>query len=139
MLANVYVAPSPAEPKDNGLERDMPFVFIVNDPVVGLQSKLIEPNVIPEPKVIFALTSIVPFVPALRVPVNPEVLKLRQAPPPVLRGTIADPLFASKKTSSEVVGTAAPPIPPEVVDHFNPAVPSQALVSKSTQYLLAIL
>jgi hypothetical protein len=33
-----------------------------------------------------------------------------------------------KKTASAVVGTEAPPAPPEVVAHLVPAVPSQAAV-----------
>ena len=35
---------------------------------------------------------------------------------------------ALKKTSSAAVGTGAPPAPPDVADHFVPAVPSQFAV-----------
>lgn len=44
---------------------------------------------------------------------------------------------ASKNTSSAVVGTLAPPGPPEVVAHFVPAVPSQFAVPP-TQYRSAM-
>ncbi len=36
-----------------------------------------------------------------------------------------EPELASKNTASDVVGTDAPPEPPDVVDHLLPAVPFQ--------------
>ena len=48
------------------------------------------------------------------------------------------PEFASKNTSSNSVGTDAPPAPPDVADHFVPAVLSYVSVPP-TQYLLAMI
>lgn len=42
--------------------------------------------------------------------------------------TVTAPLAASKNTSSEVVGTACPPAPPEVSAHLEPAVEFQTSV-----------
>jgi hypothetical protein len=79
--------------------------------------------------------TVIAAVPA-NVPVNPvqlmdlaPVLPLEMVQVPVDRFV--------KKTSSALVGTLAPPPPPDVVDHLVPAVPSQAAVPP-TQYLSAI-
>jgi hypothetical protein len=63
----------------------------------------------------------------VRVPANPVQLMLRA---PVLPVAIVQvPVeAASKNTSSAVVGTEAPPAPPDVAAHLVPAVPSQLAV-----------
>jgi hypothetical protein len=70
------------------------------------------------------------------VPVNP-VQSIDNAP--VLPAEIVQvPVDRSvKNTASALVGTDAPPPPPDVVDHLVPAVPSHAAVPP-TQYLSAI-
>jgi hypothetical protein len=89
----------------------------------------------PEPRVIPPLT-VIESLPA-KVPVNPVVSKERHPVFPV--AIVHTPeLLESKKTSSEDVGIAAPPNPPEVVDHFTPAVPSQSAFIGDTQNRLAI-
>jgi hypothetical protein len=95
--------------------------------------------VIPEPIVRDPATLIAEFPPdPANVPVNPVKLRDRQSTPPeTLTVTVTAPLFASKNTSSEEVGTASPPAPPEVAAHLEPAVASQFAVPP-TQYLLAI-
>ena len=42
--------------------------------------------------------------------------------------TVPEPDAASKNTSSVLVGTAAPPAPPDVVAHFVPAIASHDAV-----------
>jgi hypothetical protein len=65
-------------------------------------------------------------VPA-NVPVNPVQL-MDLAPVFPLEMVQVPEEVASKKTSSALVGTAAPPAPPTVSAHFVPAVPSHAAV-----------
>jgi hypothetical protein len=75
-------------------------------------------------------------VPDVSCPVNPvHVTDLAMAVPRI--ATVLPPEFASKNTSSDDVGTAAPPAPPDVVDHLVPAVPSQ-FAAPPTQYLFAM-
>jgi hypothetical protein len=62
-----------------------------------------------------------------RVPVYPVVLRFKHEAVAVIV-TVTAPLLASKNTSSDDVGTAWSPVPPEVSDHFEPAVPSQFAV-----------
>jgi hypothetical protein len=70
------------------------------------------------------------------VPVKPvQLTDLADTLPKVI--VLVPRLSASKNTSSAAVGAAAPPIPPDVVAHFRPAVPSQVAVPP-TQNLLAI-
>jgi hypothetical protein len=62
-----------------------------------------------------------------KVPVNPVLSRSAQlVTSNVPQLIVPDPEFASKKTLSEDVGTDDPPEPPEVVDHFDPAVLSQS-------------
>lgn len=69
------------------------------------------------------------------VPVNPVKFRLRQfAVAATVQVTAPD--AASKNTSSALVGTDAPPAPPDVVAHLVPAVPSQ-FADPPTQYLSA--
>jgi len=80
--------------------------------------------------------TVIAAVPAI-VPVKPVQLIDKAPVLPVAIVTV--PVDAtSKKTASAVVGTDAPPAPPDVVAHFVPAVPSQDAVPP-TQYLSAIL
>lgn len=70
------------------------------------------------------------------VPVNPvQVMDLAPVLPVEMVQVPVE--AASKKTSSALVGTLAPPAPPDVADHLVPAVPSQFAVPP-TQYLSAI-
>lgn len=71
-----------------------------------------------------------------RVPVNPVQSNVEQTAPDA-SVTVTAPDAASRKTSSEVVGAAAPEAPPEVVDHLLPAVPSH-VAEPPTQYLAAM-
>lgn len=72
----------------------------------------------------------------VNVPVNPvQVIDLAPVLPVEMVQVPVE--AASKKTSSALVGTLAPPAPPDVVDHLVPAVPSQFAVPP-TQYLFAI-
>lgn len=65
-------------------------------------------------------------VPA-NVPVNPVQVIERQLTE-MDTVTVTEPEAASKNTSSALVGTDAPPAPPDVVAHLVPAVPSQLAV-----------
>jgi hypothetical protein len=70
------------------------------------------------------------------VPVNPVQL-MDLAPVLPVEMVQGPEEVASKNTSSALVGTLAPPAPPDVADHLVPAVPSQFAVPP-TQYLSAI-
>jgi hypothetical protein len=71
------------------------------------------------------------------VPVNP--VQLIDLAPVFPAAIVTVPVeLELKKTSSAVVGTEAPPAPPDVADHLVPAVPSQFAVPP-TQYLSAML
>ena len=62
------------------------------------------------------------------VPVNPvQLIDLAPVLPVAIVTTLA-PDAALKNTSSDDVGMAAPPEPPDVADHLVPAVPSQLAV-----------
>ncbi len=63
----------------------------------------------------------------VRVPANPVQLMLRAPvlPVAIVQVPLDEP---SKNTSSAVVGTEAPPAPPDVAAHLVPAVPSQLAV-----------
>ena len=61
------------------------------------------------------------------VPVKPVQVKFLQLTEELIV-TVTAPELASKKTSSFAVGTASPPTPPLVADHFEPAVLSQLAV-----------
>jgi hypothetical protein len=61
------------------------------------------------------------------VPVKPVKVRFLQFPVAV-RVQVIVPDAASKNTSSALVGTDAPPGPPDVADHLVPAVPSQLAV-----------
>ena len=79
--------------------------------------------------------TVIAAVPA-NVPVNP--VQLMDLAPVLPLEMVQVPVeLASKKTSSALVGTLAPPAPPDVVDHLVPAVPFYASVPP-TQYLSAI-
>jgi hypothetical protein len=70
----------------------------------------------------------------VNVPVNPVQL-IDWAPKfPDAIVTVFAPDAALRKTGSTTPGTVAPPAPPELVAHFDPAVPSQESVPP-TQYL----
>jgi hypothetical protein len=71
------------------------------------------------------------------VPVNPVQFKLRHTLLLRLRETLTVPDAALRNTSSAEVGTDAPPVPPDVVAHLVPAVPSHVAVPP-TQYLSAM-
>jgi hypothetical protein len=109
----------------------LPAVVTVNDPLAAENPKrLVFVQVIPaeavkEPK-------IENDPDPARVPVNPAKVMLRQAAEEIVQVTAPD--APSKNTSSEDVGTAWPPAPPEVNAHLVPAVPSQFAVPP-TQYL----
>jgi hypothetical protein len=63
----------------------------------------------------------------VNVPVKPVQLMLLAPVLPV--AILHEPVeLEVKNTSSAVVGTEAPPAPPDVVAHFVPAVPSQFAV-----------
>jgi hypothetical protein len=65
-------------------------------------------------------------VPA-KVPENPvQLIDFATLDPEIVQ--VTTPEAALKKTSSAAVGTDAPPAPPDVADHFVPAVPSQFAV-----------
>jgi hypothetical protein len=70
------------------------------------------------------------------VPVNPVQLMDLAPVLPLEMVQVPEDRFV-KNTSSALVGTLAPPPPPDVVDHLVPAVPSQFAVPP-TQYLSAI-
>lgn len=112
-----------------------PFVVIEAVEVDFIAKRPFDESAIPEEKVSEPYMSVEAVFP--NVPVKPVKFKLRQLPvvEPV---TVTAPLAASKNTSSELVGTAEPPPPPEVVAHFVPAVASHVDVPP-TQYLFAIL
>jgi hypothetical protein len=111
--------------KEQGI--DFPFVVILKVPEGALKN-----NVVASVHVIAAETvrppSIMMFVLPAKVPVKPVKLRLRQLAVAVWTVQVTAPDAASKKTSSDVVGTACPPAPPEVKAHLVPAVPSQDAV-----------
>ncbi len=115
---------------------DLPLEVIVLVPEVALNVK-----VLPEVSVIADTNVKSPdiFTPLeiCKVPVYPEKSKFFVVAG-LLIMTVTAPLLASKNTSSDVVGTACPPAPPEVKAHFVPAVASQ-LSEPPTQYLFAII
>ena len=79
--------------------------------------------------------TVIPELPA-KVPVNPvQLIDLA----PVLPDEIVQVPVERfvKNTSSALVGTEAPPAPPDVVAHLVPTVPSQFAVPP-TQYLSAM-
>lgn len=89
--------------------------------------------VIPAESVMLPATVIV--TDPAKVPVNPvQLMDLAPVLPELMVQVPVDRLV--KNTSSAVVGTLAPPAPPDVVDHLVPAVPSQFAVPP-TQYLSA--
>ena len=78
------------------------------------------------------------LVPKAIVPVNPVIVRFEQVATPAPMVTVLAPEAASKNTVSLVVGTAEPPIPPDVVDHLSRAIPSHEAVPP-TQYLFATI
>lgn len=90
-------------------------------------------NVIPAAKVM--LPKLVNTPDPVIDPVNPVQFKLLQVALVIVQVPVE---AASKKTSSALVGTLAPPAPPDVVAHLVPAVPSQFAVPP-TQYLSAMI
>jgi hypothetical protein len=64
----------------------------------------------------------------VNVPVNPVKFRDLQTTLAVVFVTVTAPEAPSKNTSSEAVGTAEPPPPPDVVAHLEPAVESQLAV-----------
>src|SRR4051812_13859557 len=63
--------------------------------------------------------------PPVNVAVDPVVVKLWQTAVDELIVMVPPPLLALKTTSSAVVGTLAPPAPPDVADQCVVSVPSQ--------------
>jgi hypothetical protein len=113
-----------------------PIVFpaVVNVPVPFNVSVPLYVNVIPATSVTLPDT-VMAALPA-NVPVNPVQLMDLAPVLPLEMVQVPEDRFV-KKTSSALVGTLAPPPPPDVVAHLVPAVPSQAAVPP-TQYLSAI-
>jgi hypothetical protein len=119
----------PVKVKD---EKDLPALVMV-----AVLSIVITPPlyVIPGTSVMLPETvkGAVPFI----VPVNPVQL-IDRAPVLAPKSVqVMAPEAASKNTSSALVGTDAPPAPPDVVAHLVPAVVFQLLVPP-TQNLSAI-
>jgi hypothetical protein len=108
------------------LERATPFVVIVAEVVAPKVMFPVSASVIDAESVRFPVGANVFALPA-KVPVKPVKSMLWQAPPPAAHVTMP-PECVSKNTSSELVGTVAPPAPPDVVDHFDAAVESHDAV-----------
>jgi hypothetical protein len=101
---------------------------VVNVPVPVIVIVPVKPV---EPLMVEAITKLPATVnepEPVKFPVNPVQVTDFAPVFPAEIVTVLAPELALKKTSSAVVGMAAPPVPPEVVDHLVPAVPSHAAV-----------
>ena len=124
-LLRVHVAVLAAFPKITE-----PIVFPDVDktqlPLVALNDQIMDcPTLCAASKIIDPKAFICP-VPT-NDPVNPVALSVKHCCGPVTV-TVTAPDAASKYTSSALVGTEAPPAPPDVAAHFVPAVASQIAV-----------
>lgn len=116
-----------------------PFDVMEKEPEVARKLTVQVPgfvSVMPAEKVIPPWTVNVELV-ITRLPVNPVQFRVRQILELKLRETATAPEAALRNTSSTLVGTDAPPGPPDVVAHLVPAVPSQD-PAPPTQYRSAI-
>lgn len=131
----------PPAPSNVMEDKEFPAVVIRHVPEVEVKSIL---AVVPAAVVVYLPEASLKRFPATVIatsegceiePACPVQSRVLQAIPVASVQTPVE--LASKNTSSEVVGTAAPPAPPEVVAHLEPAVPSHVAVPP-TQNLFAI-